>query len=114
MPPGFISAICAPALAVYANCASAITSPSGLSPFGRVSRTMSALIAPTTRLAIGATAVRYLSANRFASGSTRSGLRTYTPGEDSCQVPSALRTPFSTSTFCAVIEANRPVRRSSV
>ena len=100
---------------MYASWASAITSPSGLSPLGLASRTMSAVIAPTTWLAIGATAVRYLSATFLAFGSTRSGFFTNTGGVPVvCQVPSALRTPFSTITFLAVISANLPVRRSSV
>ena len=62
---------------------------------------MSAVIEPTTRLAIGATAVRYLSAIALAAGSTSAGLRTKLPSGLVCQVPSALRTPFSTITLRA-------------
>ena len=113
MPPGFMKAIWAPSACVQASWASAITSPSGLSWLGRLSRTMSAVIAPTTRLAIGATAVRYLSATAFAAGSTSAGLRTKVPSGSVWQVPSALRTPFSAITLRAVIEANLPVLLSS-
>src|SRR6266542_2023732 len=77
MPPGFMNAIWAPALVrVYASWASAITSPRALSPAVLLVLVMSAVIDPTTRLAIGATFVRYLSAIALAVGSTVSGLRT--------------------------------------
>ncbi len=99
---------------VRASWASAITSPSGVSPAGVAVRVMSAVIAPTTRLAIGATAVRYLSAIFLAAGSTVSGFFRKTPLASCCQPPLPSGTPFSTITFFAVISANRPVRRSSV
>ena len=54
-------------------------------------RVMSAEIEPTTRLASGATAVRYLSAMALAAGSTVAGLRTNTPG--AALLPGAVRVP---------------------
>src|SRR6266540_2448296 len=115
IPPGFIRAICAPAACfVYASCASAITSPSGLSPLGWAACTMSAVMLPTTRLAIGATAVRYLSAIALAAGSTRSGLRMKLPAASLAQLPSGSFTPFSTITLCAAISVNCRVCRSTV
>jgi hypothetical protein len=91
-----------------------MTSPSGLSPFGAVVRTMSAVIVPMTLLASGATAVRYLSATFFAFGSTVSGFFRKTPEASLSQPPLPSGTPFWTTTFFAVIDANVPVRRSSV
>jgi hypothetical protein len=112
MPPGFIRAIWALLLCVQASWASAITSPSADSPLAPVVRVMSAVMLPTTLLAIGATAVRYLSATFFAFGSTVAGFFRNTPLASLSQPPLPSVTPFSTTTFLAVTSAKRPVRWS--
>src|ERR671923_1287968 len=74
MPPGFMNATTAPPKsvgAVAASCASAITSPSAVSPDspGATSRVISDVIEPTTRLAIGAAIALYLSTIAASAGS---------------------------------------------
>ena len=96
---------------------SAMTSPSALSWFGATAVVMSAVMLPTTRLASGATATRYLSAISLAAGSTHAGLRTKAGGVvpgTVCQVPSAFCTPFLTIALLAEADTNLPVEVLSV
>src|SRR3954454_18146801 len=69
MPPGFMNASCAPALCVYASCASPMTSPSADSPAVLLPLVMSAVTDPTIALAMGAIAVLYLLMIAVSAGS---------------------------------------------
>src|SRR3954454_23262426 len=106
MPPGFMTASCACADAVYFSMPSAMTSPSGLSPAALAVLEMSAVMLPTTLLASGATALRYLSAMALAGLSTRSGLRRKFPAASFFQPPAPSLTPLSTIWLRAVAVAN--------
>ena len=75
MPPGFMSAICAPAPTVYASCASAITSPSELSPAGLAAGDVRGDLADDP-VGDGRDRGAVLVRDHLGCGSTRAGFRT--------------------------------------
>jgi hypothetical protein len=79
---------------VAASCASAITSPSGVSPDGDSVRPMAAVIRPTTWFLIGSDSFEYLSMIAWTAGS---GV-----------------TSRVTGTFAAFANSTSPERRLSV
>src|SRR3954447_3936013 len=100
MPPGFMKATTAPPLLAGladASCASAITSPSALSPAGFVDREMSPVIEPMTRFASGAESDFVLSAIAWtaASGMTVRVIGTFFAFAETT-LPVELSTPRST------------------